>query len=132
MKDVHCLDELELPPGESERAIVFGAFGVSRAADRAPSIDFDEDAAQEAAQKTTQGAAQEMAQTAAFTDGYVALIRRIESMIPDGLSAAVYARAVDGERTRDGLMSRDRGTLHLDAQRAAESHRRVLTPIAAP
>lgn len=59
---------------------------------------------------------------------YLELINRLPTMIGAGLSAAVYTQTSDVEGEVNGLMTYDREVLKLDAEAAANAHRRLYLP----
>ena len=65
---------------------------------------------------------------AALQGNYLSLIRRLPSMIGQGLSAAVYTQTSDVEGEVNGLMTYDRAILKLDEPTLAKAHGLLYQP----
>ena len=58
--------------------------------------------------------------------GYEALIDKLEPLVKQGLSAAIYTQTTDVEGEVNGLMTYDRKVVKFDEAKLAELHRRLI------
>jgi beta-galactosidase/beta-glucuronidase len=58
--------------------------------------------------------------------GYEGLIEKLEPLVKQGLSAAIYTQTTDVEGEINGLMTYDRKVVKFDAARLAELHRKLI------
>jgi beta-galactosidase/beta-glucuronidase len=62
-----------------------------------------------------------------LTTAYLALIEKLEPLMRDGLSAAVYTQTTDVEIEVNGLLTYDRAVVKMDASKIAEANKRLYT-----
>ncbi len=66
--------------------------------------------------------------SAALTDAYVALARRLRPLLGQGLAAAVYTQLSDVETEVNGLLTYDRAVLKVDAERVRAANLDLYRP----
>jgi len=63
-----------------------------------------------------------------LTDAYVALLKKLRTLIAGGLSAAVYTQTTDVEIEVNGLMTYDRAVFKMDLKRVTEVNKKLYLP----
>ncbi len=63
-----------------------------------------------------------------LTEAYVQLLTNLRTLVPKGLSAAVYTQTTDVEIEVNGLLTYDRAVVKMDAKRVAEANRKLHLP----
>ncbi len=117
VKDVHIYPGPGAPRPEEKRAIVLGEFGGLGLPLKGHTWQEEKNWGYRSFKTQEE-----------LNEAYLGLMANLRPLVWKGLSAAVYTQTTDVEVEVNGFMSYDRAVLKIDADRAAEAHRRLHLP----